>query len=105
MEGNMRRPWICGVSRKLDFEIPAPPRRETGVLACRTPHNVASQMAVRTGGQREENMDSSQLLARPDDVGVGNADRYLEGFATEMASAGYARLTICGYLDSAIHFG
>ena len=23
----------------------------------------------------------------------------------EMASAGYARLTICGYLDSAIHFG
>src|SRR5437868_298528 len=62
-------------------------------------------MAVRTGGQREENMDCSQLLARPDDVGVGNAARYLEGFATEMASAGYAPLTICGYLDSAIHFG
>src|SRR5436190_1021008 len=73
--------------------------------ANRTPHNVASRTAVRTGGQREENMDSSQLLARPDDVGVGNAARYLEGFANEMASAGYAPLTIRGYLDSAIHFG
>lgn len=50
-------------------------------------------------------MDSSQLLARPDEVAAGNVALYLEGFATEMASAGYAPLTIRGYLDSAIHFG
>src|SRR5262249_37732717 len=64
-----------------------------------------SRMAVRTGGQREENMDSSQLRERPDYVGVGNAARYLEEFANQMASAGYAPLTIRAYLDSAIHFG
>ena len=48
-------------------------------------------------------MDISQLLARPHDMGLGGATLYLEGFATEMASVGYAPLTICAYLDSAIH--
>lgn len=50
-------------------------------------------------------MDSSQLLARSGNFRVGNAALYLEGFAAEMASVGYAALTIRGYLDSAIHFG
>ena len=90
---------------RVDPEVIELLHQENHQTAYRTPHNVASRMAVRTGGQREENMDSSQLLARPDDVGVGYGARYLEGFATEMASAGYARLTIRGYLDSAIHFG
>ncbi|MGH9667632.1 MAG: tyrosine-type recombinase/integrase [Bryobacteraceae bacterium] len=38
-------------------------------------------------------------------MSVGDSVRYLEGFATEMASVGYAPLTISGYLDSTIHFG
>ena len=50
-------------------------------------------------------MDIFQLLERSQDMFLGNTAAYLEGFATEMASAGYARLTIRGYLDSAIHFG
>jgi len=50
-------------------------------------------------------MDTSQLLARSDEVSVGTAALYLEGFAAKMASAGYAPLTIRGYLGSAIHFG
>jgi integrase/recombinase XerD len=50
-------------------------------------------------------MDTAQLLARPHDMSVGDAAPYLEGFATEMASAGYTTLTVCGYLDAAIHFG
>lgn len=50
-------------------------------------------------------MDISQLLARSHDMILGSAAPYLEGFATEMASAGYAGLTIRGYLDAAIHFG
>jgi hypothetical protein len=50
-------------------------------------------------------MDVAELLARPHDMNVENAARYLEGFAAEMASVGYSPLTICGYLDSAIHFG
>ena len=50
-------------------------------------------------------MDIAQLLAHPHDMSVGDAARYLEGFATEMASVGYAPLTIGGYLDSTIHFG
>jgi hypothetical protein len=49
-------------------------------------------------------MEIAQLLARPHDMSVGGAARYLEGFATEMASVGYAPLTIGGYLDSTIHF-
>lgn len=49
-------------------------------------------------------MDIAQLLARPHDMNVGDAARYLEGFAAEMASVGYAPLTIGGYLDSVIHF-
>jgi site-specific recombinase XerD len=49
-------------------------------------------------------MDFTQLLARPHDMNVGDAAGYLEGFATEMASVGYAPLTIGGYLDSTIHF-
>ena len=50
-------------------------------------------------------MDITQLLARPHDMNVGDAARYLEGFAAEMASVGYSPLTIGGYLDSVIHFG
>ena len=50
-------------------------------------------------------MNTAQLLSRPHDMSVGDADPYLEGFATEMASVGYTPLTISGYLDSAIHFG
>ena len=50
-------------------------------------------------------MDIAQLLARPHDMNVGDAARYLEGFAAEMASVGYTPLTIGGYLDSVIHFG
>jgi integrase/recombinase XerD len=50
-------------------------------------------------------MDISQLSARAHDMGLGSGAAYLRGFATEMASAGYTRLTISGYLDSAIHFG
>jgi integrase/recombinase XerD len=50
-------------------------------------------------------MDISQLSARPHDMGLGNGSVDLKGFATEMASAGFTRLTISGYLDSAIHFG
>jgi site-specific recombinase XerD len=50
-------------------------------------------------------MDIAQLLARPHDMNGGDAARYLEGFAAEMASFGYSPLTIVGYLDSVIHFG
>jgi integrase/recombinase XerD len=50
-------------------------------------------------------MDIAQLLARPHAMNVGDAARYLEGFAAEMASVGYSPLTIGGYLDSVIHFG
>jgi len=50
-------------------------------------------------------MDISQLLARPHDMNVGEAARYIESFAAEMASAGYSPLTISGYLDSVTHFG
>jgi site-specific recombinase XerD len=50
-------------------------------------------------------MDIAQLLARAHDMNVGDAARYLEGFAAEMASFGYSQLTIVGYLDSGIHFG
>jgi len=50
-------------------------------------------------------MDVAELLARPQDMNVGDAARYLEGFAAEMASVGYSPLTIGGYLDSVIHFG
>jgi integrase/recombinase XerD len=50
-------------------------------------------------------MDIFQLLERSQNMILGNTAPYLKGFATEMASAGYARLTIRGYLDSAIHFG
>jgi hypothetical protein len=50
-------------------------------------------------------MDITQLLARPHSMHHGDAYPYLEGFAAEMASVGYAPLTIGGYLDSAIHFG
>jgi integrase/recombinase XerD len=50
-------------------------------------------------------MDIAQLVARPHDMNVGDAARYLEGFAAEMASVGYSPLTIGGYLDSVIHFG
>lgn len=50
-------------------------------------------------------MDIAKLLARPHARSVGDAARYFEGFATEMASVGYAPLTIGGYLDSTIHFG
>ena len=49
-------------------------------------------------------MDIAELLARPHDINVGDAARYLEGFAAEMASVGYSPLTIGGYLDSVIHF-
>jgi hypothetical protein len=45
-------------------------------------------------------MDIAQLLARPHDMSVGDAARYLEGFVAEMASVGYSPLTISGYLDS-----
>ena len=37
-------------------------------------------------------------------MSVGDAARYLEGFAAEMASVGNSPLTISGYLDSVIHF-
>lgn len=50
-------------------------------------------------------MDIAELLARPHDMNVGDAARYLEGFAAEMACVGYSPLTIGGYLDSVIHFG
>jgi hypothetical protein len=50
-------------------------------------------------------MDIAQLLARPHAMNAGDAARYLEGFAAEMASVGYSPLTIGGYLDSVIHFG
>ena len=50
-------------------------------------------------------MDIAQLLARPHDMNVGDAARYLEGFAAEMASVGCSPLIIGGYLDSVIHFG
>jgi len=50
-------------------------------------------------------MDIAQLLARPHDMNVGDAARYLEGFAAEMTSVGYTPLTIGSYLDSVIHFG
>jgi hypothetical protein len=43
-------------------------------------------------------MNIFQLLERSQDMILGNTAPYLEGFATEMASAGYARLTIRGYL-------
>lgn len=49
-------------------------------------------------------MDIAQLLARPHAMSVGDAARYLESFAAEMASVGYAPLSIGGYLDSTIHF-
>src|SRR3954470_7101565 len=50
-------------------------------------------------------MDIAQLLTRPRAMNAGDAARYLEGFAAEMASVGYSPLTIGGYLDSVIHFG
>ena len=50
-------------------------------------------------------MDISELLTRPHDMNPGSAAPYLEGFGSQMAAVGYARLTIDGYLSSAIHFG
>lgn len=50
-------------------------------------------------------MDISELLSQPHHMHPGIAARYLDGFATTMASSGYTPLTIRGYLDSAIHFG
>lgn len=50
-------------------------------------------------------MDISKLLSQPHHINPGLAARYLEGFAGAMASSGHTRLTISGYLDSAIHFG
>jgi integrase/recombinase XerD len=50
-------------------------------------------------------MDISKLLSQPHHMNPGIAARYLEGFAAAMASSGHTRLTISGYLDSAIHFG
>jgi site-specific recombinase XerD len=50
-------------------------------------------------------MDIAHFLAHPREMSVGDTARYLEGFATEMASVGYTPLTISGYLDSTIHFG
>ena len=51
MEENMRRPLICGVSPDQDSEIQALLRRKPSFLARWTPHNVAFQMAVRTGSR------------------------------------------------------
>src|SRR5215472_13758463 len=50
-------------------------------------------------------MEISELLTRPHAMKAGSAAPYLEGFASQMAAAGYAWLTIDGYLSSAIHFG
>ena len=50
-------------------------------------------------------MNIAQLLARPHDMSVGEAAPYLKGFVTEMATVGFAELTIAGYMNSAIHFG
>ena len=50
-------------------------------------------------------MDIAELLARPHDMNLGDAARYVEGFAADMACVGYSPLTIGGYLDSVIHFG
>jgi site-specific recombinase XerD len=50
-------------------------------------------------------MEISELLSQPHHMNPGIVARYVEGFAAEMASAGYTALTIRGYLDSAIHFG
>ena len=62
-------------------------------------------MAARTGGQERIDMDIYRLSAKALHMGLGNGAVYLKEFVTEMASAGYSELTICGYLDSAIHFG
>jgi integrase/recombinase XerD len=50
-------------------------------------------------------MNISELLTRPHDMHPGPAAPFLEGFGAELASVGYASLTISGYLSSAIHFG
>lgn len=49
-------------------------------------------------------MDISGLLSAHR-MNPGDAVRHLEGFATELASLGYASLTINEFLTSAIHFG
>jgi len=50
-------------------------------------------------------MNISELLSQPHAMNPGPVAPYLESFATQMASVGYASFTINGYLSSAIHFG